>query len=316
MAVLILTQRLDPTADHVITELNARAVPVFRFDISDFPLRLSVSAELCETGWAGTMRDAGRVLGLSDVTGIYSRRPTGFQFPAEMSEAEQRWAETEGRMGVGGVLSAIRRWLNHPARIAAAEYKPVQLAAAVRAGLRTPKSIVTNDPSCAAKCAESVGQVIYKPLGASSLDEDGVRRMIYANLVRRDELANPAIRLTAHLFQEWVEHDYAVRLTVVDRRFFASAIYADSVAAHVDWRSDYSALRYGVVEPPEIVRRDVLALMEELELRFGALDFLVTPSGDWVFLEINPNGQWAWIEDQTGLPVGSAIADALTVDVI
>src|SRR6266851_4864116 len=43
----------------------------------------------------------------------------------------------------------------------------------------------------------------------------------------------------------------------------------------------------------------------------GALDFLVTPEGKWVFLEINPNGQWAWIEEETGLPIAAAIADAL-----
>lgn len=48
-----------------------------------------------------------------------------------------------------------------------------------------------------------------------------------------------------------------------------------------------------------------------LGLRFGALDFLVTPSGEWYFLEVNPNGQWAWIEQETGLPISSAIADAL-----
>ncbi|MGH3800408.1 MAG: hypothetical protein ACRDTD_09805 [Pseudonocardiaceae bacterium] len=28
-------------------------------------------------------------------------------------------------------------------------------------------------------------------------------------------------------------------------------------------------------------------------------------------LECNPNGQWAWIEDETGLPISSALADAL-----
>ncbi|MDP9794725.1 D-alanine-D-alanine ligase-like ATP-grasp enzyme [Catenuloplanes nepalensis] len=46
-------------------------------------------------------------------------------------------------------------------------------------------------------------------------------------------------------------------------------------------------------------------------LRFAALDFIVTPDGDHVFLEANPNGQWAWIEDETGLPIAAAVADAL-----
>ena len=52
--------------------------------------------------------------------------------------------------------------------------------------------------------------------------------------------------------------------------------------------------------------------MRRLGLRFGALDFVVTPDDRWIFLEINSNGQWAWIEDATGQPVAAAIADALT----
>lgn len=313
MVVLILTQWFDPTADHVIAELNARKVPVFRFDSADFPLRLSVTAELDEGGgWVGAMKGSGRGLCLADVTGIYHRRPTGFEFPPEMSETEQDWAGAEARMGLGGILSAMPCWLNHPARIAAAEFKPVQLGAAVRAGLRVPRTIVTSDPADVARFADSAGSIIYKPLASSSLKRDGRRQLIYTSLVNPEELADPAIRLTAHLFQEWIEHDHAVRLTVVDRKFFASSIYADSAAARVDWRSDYAALRYAVTDIPGTVKQGVLALMGELGLRFGALDFLVTPAGDWVFLEINPSGQWSWIEDKTGLPIAAAIADALT----
>lgn len=80
----------------------------------------------------------------------------------------------------------------------------------------------------------------------------------------------------------------------------------------VDWRSDYDALTYQVIEPPADVVQGVKNLMSTLGLRFGALDFLVTRTGEWYFLEINPNGQWAWIEQETGLAISSAIADALT----
>lgn len=311
MVVLIHTQRFDPTADHVIAELNVRRVPVFRFDSAEFPLGLSISARLDAGGWLGTLESSSRAASFSDVTGIYHRRPTGFEFPPGMPEAEQRWAAAEARMGLGGVLSAMTCWLNHPARIAAAEFKPVQLAAAAGAGLRVPRTIVTSEPAYAAEFAASVGQVIYKPLASSSFENDGRRQVIYASPVRPEQLPDPAIRLTSHLFQEWIEHTHAVRVTVVDHRFFASAIYADSEASRVDWRSDYPALRYDATEVPEAVKQRTLILMSNLGLRFGALDFLVRPCGDWVFLEINPNGQWAWIEDNTGLPIAAAIADAL-----
>ncbi len=206
----------------------------------------------------------------------------------------------------------MTRWLNHPSRIAAAEFKPVQLDAARRAGLRVPRTAVTSDPIHAVKFANSVGSVVYKPLAGSSIDENDRRRFVYTNVAAPDEVSDPAMRLTTHLFQEWIEHDHAVRLTVVDGNFFASAIYAGSDAAHIDWRSDYAALTYAITEPPEKIKKGVSTLMAVLGLRFGALDFLITSSGGWFFLEINPNGQWAWIEEETGLPIAAAIAEALT----
>jgi D-alanine-D-alanine ligase-like ATP-grasp enzyme len=46
-------------------------------------------------------------------------------------------------------------------------------------------------------------------------------------------------------------------------------------------------------------------------LAFGAFDFVVTPDNEWVVLECNPEGQWGWIEENTGLPIADAIAKYL-----
>jgi ATP-grasp ribosomal peptide maturase len=310
--VLVLTQRLDPTADYVINELNQRGAPVFRADAAEFPQTLTASARLTEDIWSGTFRIPGRQLRLEDVTGIYYRRPTPFGFPEGMSGPERQWANAEARLGFGGLLASLPGWLNHPSSIARAEYKPAQLVAARHAGLRVPATLLTNDPAEARQFADTVGPVIYKPFSPGGVSAAGKNRLIYASRVAPEELDDSSIRLTMHLFQEWVEHDYAVRLTVVQGRFFAASIRAHSAAAVADWRSDYGSLTYDAVETPRPVRLGVGRLMAGLDLRFGALDFLVTPEGNWVFLEINPNGQWAWIEEETGLPITAAIADALT----
>lgn len=67
-----------------------------------------------------------------------------------------------------------------------------------------------------------------------------------------------------------------------------------------------------MVTVPDQIREAVSQLLARLRLRFDALDFVVTPQDEWMFLEINPNGQWAWLQDATGLPIAAAIADALT----
>lgn len=145
--------------------------------------------------------------------------------------------------------------------------------------------------------------------GSGVYDDDGVRQ-VFCSIVGSDECDNPNIARTMHLFQEWVPKDYEVRLTVVDGQFFAARIDGKSDAAHVDWRTDYDNLSYQAVETPNFVRWRVSALLDKLGLRFGALDFVVAPDGEW-FLECNPNGQWAWIEDETEMPIASALAEAL-----
>jgi hypothetical protein len=113
-------------------------------------------------------------------------------------------------------------------------------------------------------------------------------------------------------FRNGYPKKYDVRLTVVGDRFFAVAIHTDSGNAYIDWRSDYSSLRYESIDTPDDVHDAVIALLNRLGLPFGAFDFVVTPEGEWVFLEVNPNGQWGWIEDRTGLPITSAMVDLLT----
>ena len=310
-SVLILTQQFDPTADKVVDELNRRGVSVFRVDTSEFPERLSVAAELTGGQWSGRLATVRRCLDLSVVSGIYYRRPTAFEFHPELPESERRWTGVQARLGLGGLLASLQPWLNHPHQIGYSEFKPVQLRAAVACDLRVPRTVVTNDPGVAQAFVADVGRAVYKPFGGSAVcDADG-HRQVFCTVVDAEQCGDPNISRTMHLFQQWVPKDYDVRLTVVDSQFFAARIDATSEAARVDWRSDYAALTYQAIETPEAIRAQVSALLGELGLRFGTLDFVVAPDGQWWFLECNPNGQWAWIEDETGMPISGALADAL-----
>ncbi|MGW5482877.1 hypothetical protein [Streptomyces sp. NPDC004008] len=79
----------------------------------------------------------------------------------------------------------------------------------------------------------------------------------------------------------------------------------------MDWRSDYDALTYDTCQVPDDVRGGVLGWLDHFRLSFGAFDFAVTPSGDWVMFECNPSGEWSWIQDRTGLPIAAHIAELL-----
>jgi glutathione synthase/RimK-type ligase-like ATP-grasp enzyme len=229
-----------------------------------------------------------------------------------MSVDARKVAEREARLGFGGLLAALPcRWLSPPGNAAEAEYKPLQLRIAAESGLSVPRTLITNDPD-AAKCfADDTGRLVYKPFYPVRGTVEGRTAAVYTSIVDPQHLPHPDIATTAHLFQEWIPKVHEVRLIAVGQRIFAAEIHTDSERGHVDWRSDYESHTYRVCDPPADVAAGVRRLLDRLGLPYGAFDFVVTPQGQWVFLEVNPSGQYGFIEVATGLPITAAIADYL-----
>lgn len=308
-AVLVLTNPHDVTADLVVQKLDESKTPVLRCDLADFPTDVALEARY-EGRWTGVIQHAGRVVDLTGIRGIYCRRPTPFRLPADMTDEEREFASTEAQAGFTGVLMALPcRWINHPSAERIASYKPHQLRLAYASGLVSPRSIITNDPTAARTFAsEQVGQVIYKGIGRDFAN--GAVSTPTVRFVAPDEI-DESVRLTAHLFQEFVPKRHDVRLIVVGSQMFGVEIHAHSSHAALDWRTDYDALSYRPAQVPDEIRVGVARLMARLDLVFGVLDFVVTPDGRWYFLEINANGQWAWLPGIADAVAG-AIANELT----
>lgn len=157
------------------------------------------------------------------------------------------------------------------------------------------------------------GRLVVKPLAHGTILEEGPSKALFTHRLSTADLIDLAgVDATAHLFQQLIiDKVFEVRLTVVGRRVFAAALRSDSAAGQVDWRRDYSALRYRVIEPPDPVTKGVAAFMDEFGLNFGAFDFAVDTEGVWWFFECNSAGQFRFVEQATGLPITSALADLL-----
>lgn len=203
--------------------------------------------------------------------------------------------------------------MNHPAVIADCEYKPRQLSVAAECGLVVPRTIITAEASQVRRFARAVGELVIKPLAAPILHEGGGHTAVYTRRVTSLELDDLAgIETTAHLLQAWVPKAYEVRLTAISGHLFAVAIFAGSEQAVLDWRREYESLTYEVVTCPAPVAAGVKKFMQSMGLRYGAIDFVVTPDAKWVFLECNAAGQWGWLAEECDLPIATAIAHELT----
>ena len=312
--VLVLADETDTTADRVCTVLASRGEHFFRYDTAEFPGRSEVRAELVGSVWRGEIVRGTDRVDLEEIRSVYLRRPRPFEVPAHLTVAERWHAATECRYGLGGCLTSLPvSYLNHPSRSADAAYKPRQLLDLRACGHVTPPTLVTNSASAVRAFASEHGSLICKSIAATVLHTGNTAHVAYTRRITDDELSDlGGIDYSAHLFQPFIDSEFAVRLTVVGQRFLAARIDASSDRARTDWRSDYDSLTYQVIDIPTDVKSAVASYMELSGLRYGAFDFLVQADGTYVTLEINPEGNYSWIEEETALPISDAIADFLT----
>ncbi|MFE9925425.1 ATP-grasp ribosomal peptide maturase [Streptomyces sp. NPDC005774] len=317
--VLVVTALEDVTADRVVAALNERGVPVVRVDPADIgpALTFGFRIDADRSAWSGWLRTASREVEAGEVAAVYYRRPTpyGARF-AHLPRQQRDFAAAEARNGLGGVLNALpgARYVNHPAAVARAEFKPAQLRRFAGIGLRIPPTLITNDPKTAEEFAALHGPVVCKTFRGLPADDGGHTGAIWTQRVA-PETFDDTLAVTAHLFQAEIPKTGDVRVTVVGRRVFAQQIAAPDGA--LDWRrGDWGALLHAPITVPPPVEAALHTYLASFGLVFGCFDFALTGDGDdpehWTAIECNPNGQWGWLPDAEDIT--EAFADLLTVE--
>jgi hypothetical protein len=317
--ILILSSDTDAHADAASERLASSGVRFHRFD----PARLPASAQLSvhgspSTGVRCTLRDRGETIDLSTVSAVWARRPGQ---PAAAPEIADPMVAAYVSAESHGVLESVwqlldARWV--PGRLTdlrTAEHKAYQLAVAQASGFELPPTLVTNDPDELLDFGQAHNWELV-----SKLHSDAVSRSFKSRFQRfterfspRDLAAIDAVRLCPLIFQAYVPKQLELRVTVVGQRVFAAEIHSQQTRhTRTDWRRyDFYGTTYAPHVLPTTVAAACLELTRRLRLCFGAIDLVLTPEGRYVFLEINPAGQYLWVEDTTGLPITDAICDEL-----
>lgn len=316
--ILIVSTKYDPHVDFIIPKLTERHIPFLRFNTEDFPLLAKLTVSFNESGRLReslTVPNNPEVNG-GNITSVWYRRPAPFEFPPEFTLAVRMFAEEEARDTVRGLWELLDcLWVNHPEHIRRANSKLRQLNIAHHIGLEIPKTIVTNDPDEARKFIGSCpGDVIVKPLSRGLVDDHDQPMAFYTSVVDPEQAERiHCVQYTPSFFQEYVPKDVELRITVIGNQVFTAEIHSQQRDdTRYDWRLNALALEHKEHQLPVEIQAKCLALTRELGLQFGAIDMILAPDGRYVFLEINPNGQWAWIEELTGLPISEALIGLLS----
>lgn len=318
--ILIITDRQrDGHAECVITKLRDRGTNPVVFDYGWFPAQAQLSLSCTAQGRARFMVRTGQdTIDLTDINVVWLRRPTAPVAHTDIQDDRMRRAiQIDCRNFLYDLCDALPcLWVpGSPTVVSRTQHKVAQLQLASALGFEVPPTLITNCPADFLEFyRQHNGHIVSKTAVVSAFQLLDSTLSRYTEVVsKRDVGYAHSIRYCPMLFQAYVPKRVELRITVVGQQVFAAEIHSQQTNhTRHDWRRyDLAETpHYPHVLPPEVTQR-CLRLVQALGLCYGAIDMVVTPDDRYVFLEINPSGQYLWIEQLTGLPITDALCDLL-----
>ncbi|WP_415860732.1 MvdC/MvdD family ATP grasp protein [Vibrio metschnikovii] len=297
--ILIVTSSYDKTCSYLIKKFSQ--LTFFRLDLdrfSDYHITFSANGF--------KIKDSNHYIDSGSCASIYFRKPSMEKLDGVFESHYHSYIHKETYVFVEGIVESFSGTvLTKPSVMRRANNKVLQASLAAQTGFHLPDFAITNDVSLLKHFSDCTG--IIKPVAIGEITSRSSKEFVQTNLI------DPAFETNNFEFspvylQNFIEKDFEVRVTVVDGQFFPVKIRSEN---NIDWRKPHNKVSYEACSIPSTIRSNCLTFMKLCNMKFGCFDFIV--KGDvWYFLEMNANGQWAWLEFETGLNISGAIVGYLT----
>jgi glutathione synthase/RimK-type ligase-like ATP-grasp enzyme len=317
--ILLIGPKDEAHLRHIERRLLEKGAPSLAFSLEDMPSRCMLDVALdsrTPVGVRGRRGDA--TFDLAGVRSAWLHR-RGFVMPSpEFSTKDRDFVESELHCMLFGTAMALTApfWVNPPMAAVMTDggrAKIAQLELARTIGLSIPRTLVTNNPTTAREFVGSCpGGAIFKafepPLRNVAADGEPEKlAVLFTSRVDEAVLQQlDGIREAPCQFQAMVPKAYELRIVVMGNRVFATEIHSqENELSRIDFRQQYAldTTPYRAHDLPEAVATQCIRVVRALGLVFGVLDVIVTPEGEYVFLEVNQQGAYLWLEEMTGQPL-------------
>ncbi|GIG20754.1 hypothetical protein Cch01nite_14780 [Cellulomonas chitinilytica] len=223
--------------------------------------------------------------------------------PDGFDEDAAQLVTQEWRYALVGLLRTTFRgvWVDHPDRVRAAENKLDQLRAAELAGLRVPRTLVSQDPAAVRAFCTEVGDVVVKAVRGLAHRPQQTSAMDVA------VVDDASIRLCPAIYQELVPGRRHLRICCFGERVLAVALDSEDL----DWRWDLTRCTFEPVDLPAPTGSALATVLDRLGITMASMDAKVRPDGEVVWLEANPQGQFLFLEGLTGLDLTGPFCEFL-----
>ena len=316
MILIITDLKNDVHAHHVSEELQKLGKNVIIYNPALYPLDSISTMEFKRNKCNVTLNFNDSKINPSQVKSIWYRRPGNFKISNILRSEEIEWLQKECNHFFNALWMNLKQplWVSKPDNIRIANFKLFQLRIATEIGFRIPHSIVTNDVKKAKSFIKHHQDCIIKSLSIPYINSNEEIAFIYTHLITKEDKRHlSSIKYGPTFLQEFIPKKSDIRVTVIGKSIFAteieSSIFKES---RIDFRKIESYdLPHKQIKLPNKIKNKCLKIVKRLGLQFGAIDLVLTKNGEYIFLEINPNGQWLWIEEMTGMPLTNAMCNLL-----
>lgn len=317
MSILAISFQNDIHARAITWGLNESGIKAAIVDVSRFPTNSILTFDPIH-GSNATMRlstcgDQNEEIALETVRAVWCRRfssnPQYFDLSG-VHEDDLNDTASEVQTFIDNWWGIVREilgssvpWLNPVPAIANAKNKAYQLRIAHSVGFRVPTTIIGNSADAVREfCRKNGGEIIMKPFFQRTWKEGNHEYQQPTYLINSKHLHDDiAVKLCPAIYQEPIAKAFELRVLVLGDHFIAAKLNSQEHAhSQVDWRLDVYK-RTMTIEPFALnveTKEKILAFMKRMNLKCGSIDLIVTPNNDIVFLEINEQGQFLFLEQQ------------------
>ena len=319
--IIIITNKDDVTVDFVIKELQKRDIPYYRFNTEDVPDKIRVNFDFNTNTYELTDTVKQITINLLEIDSVYYRRPllNELDYIGGINAEEKHYLRSELAFILEGIYKVLKNkyWLNNVYDIREAENKIHQLQLAQDIGFKIPQSIVSNQINKLNKFKIAVDDdCIIKPIKSGNMKSVNEPKAVFTTKVKEEQF-NDIDRIESFpiYIQSNIHKQYDLRIIVIGTNVYSTQIHSQvNKNSEIDWRRGQEILEQRVHVLPKIIKKMCIDLTEKLNLSYSAIDMVLDKCGEYVFLEINPNGQWAWIENRLGFPLSRKIVDLLITE--
>jgi glutathione synthase/RimK-type ligase-like ATP-grasp enzyme len=312
--ILVITKTNDNTADYVLQKMRNRGVSYVRLDSDKFAMA-SVSLYFETTLPSIIVMPSNQRIQLEDISAIWLRRLVQPEVSNNFSNKEARiFAEQEENFMLRWLVDSFScSIIDREADIIKARNKFTQLQLAKDIGLQIPPTLVTNDPFAARQFVDEYKHVAIKSIAGYGRRLENGFEAIYTHIVTPEIFKKfDSIRFAPVCLQQYINKKFELRITVVGEKIFACRLNSQqSSKTKIDWRKGNVFIEHSKYSIEPDVETKILKMMRYFHIHFAAFDFIMTPNDELVFLEMNPGGQFVWIEELTGMPITDALIDEL-----